>query len=96
VPLESRVKKLESLFEKLERKTMALEHVVDLDDFVGVRIILLFKRDLEKVTLNRYEQIPVDEAQLSSSVRAVVVEMVLRLLQPEAPAAGSASQEAPQ
>lgn len=49
VPLESRVKPLESLSEKIERKTLALDRLVQLTDLVGIRIILLFKRDLEVV-----------------------------------------------
>ena len=47
VPLESRVKSLESLCEKVERKSLALDRLVDLTDFVGLRIILLFRRDLD-------------------------------------------------
>jgi putative GTP pyrophosphokinase len=47
VPLEARVKTWESLAEKLQRKSLALKAVADLDDLVGVRAILLFRSDLQ-------------------------------------------------
>lgn len=50
VPIESRVKDLDSLMEKLERKEIDIEKVSDLDDLIGLRMILLFKRDLDLVT----------------------------------------------
>ena len=50
VPIESRVKDLDSLMEKLERKEIDIEKVSDLDDLIGLRVILLFKRDLDLVT----------------------------------------------
>jgi GTP pyrophosphokinase len=46
VPIESRVKTLESIEDKFERKAGSLKEVVDLNDLVGVRLILLFKKDL--------------------------------------------------
>lgn len=46
VPVESRVKAWVSLEEKLGRKSSDLNHITDLDDLVGIRIILLFKKDL--------------------------------------------------
>ncbi len=49
VPLESRVKTWESIREKLERKSLSLEQIADLNDLIGFRIILLFSRDVEKV-----------------------------------------------
>ena len=49
VPIESRVKTLISIEEKLERKSLSTSSVVEMDDFVGIRIILLFKDDLIKV-----------------------------------------------
>ncbi|HCT9405164.1 TPA: RelA/SpoT domain-containing protein, partial [Raoultella ornithinolytica] len=49
VPIESRVKDLDSLMEKLERKEIDIEKVSDLDDLIGLRVILLFKRDLDLV-----------------------------------------------
>lgn len=50
VPIESRVKDFKSIIGKLERKEVILQKVIDLDDFIGLRIILLFKRDLDLVT----------------------------------------------
>lgn len=49
VPLECRIKLYESISDKIERKEISLKSVVDLDDLVGIRLILLFKRDLEKI-----------------------------------------------
>ena len=46
VPIERRVKDLKSISEKLERKHIELNGIPDLDDFVGLRLIFLFKRDL--------------------------------------------------
>lgn len=49
VPIESRVKDWGSIEEKFERKDLHLKKITDLEDLVGVRAILLFKRDLERV-----------------------------------------------
>lgn len=49
VPVESRVKEWSSIEEKIQRKELVLENVCHLHDLVGIRIILLFKGDLEKV-----------------------------------------------
>jgi putative GTP pyrophosphokinase len=46
VPIESRVKDWNSIEEKLIRKSLGLSKITDLDDLVGVRVILLFRRDL--------------------------------------------------
>jgi putative GTP pyrophosphokinase len=46
VPLESRVKTWDSIEEKISRKSLQLEEIADLDDLVGMRIILLFRRDI--------------------------------------------------
>lgn len=48
VPIESRVKKLDSIVEKIERKTLSLESITDLPDLIGLRLILLFSRDVAK------------------------------------------------
>ena len=48
VPIEFRVKKLESIVEKIERKMLSLESVTDLPDLIGLRLILLFSRDVVK------------------------------------------------
>lgn len=47
VPIESRVKTWDSLADKLERKQIAPESVLELDDLIGIRVILLFQRDLD-------------------------------------------------
>ena len=49
VPLECRVKQFESIAEKLQRKQLDISRVTDLPDLVGVRLILLFKRDLARI-----------------------------------------------
>lgn len=46
VPIESRVKSVDSLEEKLKRKEISLAAIEDLDDLIGVRAILLFQRDV--------------------------------------------------
>lgn len=48
VPIEFRVKKLDSFIEKIERQTLSLESVTDLWDLIGLRVILLFSRDVVK------------------------------------------------
>jgi putative GTP pyrophosphokinase len=54
-PIEYRVKTWESIAEKLERKTLQLETLADLHDLVGLRIVLLFRRDVD-VTCAALEQ----------------------------------------
>jgi ppGpp synthetase/RelA/SpoT-type nucleotidyltranferase len=49
VPIEARVKEWSSIEEKLVRKSLSLGRIEDLDDLVGVRLILLFRRDLKAV-----------------------------------------------
>ncbi|WP_186040535.1 GTP pyrophosphokinase [Burkholderia gladioli] len=49
VPLEARVKDWDSIQSKLNRKEYYLPSIQDLDDLIGVRIILLFLRDLDEV-----------------------------------------------
>ncbi|MBU9176926.1 GTP pyrophosphokinase [Burkholderia gladioli] len=49
VPMEARVKSWNSIEEKLERKQTALSSVKDLDDLIGVRVVLLFLRDIEQI-----------------------------------------------
>ncbi len=48
-PIESRVKTWSSISEKIDRKDISLASVVDLSDFIGVRVVLLFRKDLERV-----------------------------------------------
>jgi ppGpp synthetase/RelA/SpoT-type nucleotidyltranferase len=59
VPLQSRVKTWESLEEKLSRKALTLAGVKELHDLVGLRIILLFQRDVKKACeqLNKYMKV---------------------------------------
>lgn len=49
VPIEGRVKEWSSIEEKLERKSLQIKDVSDLNDLVGVRLILLFRADLANV-----------------------------------------------
>lgn len=49
VPLEHRVKSWESLVKKVEINGLSPATVIDLPDFIGLRIILLFKRDVSRV-----------------------------------------------
>jgi len=49
VPLESRVKSWHSIAEKTERLSLKLQSVKELNDLVGLRLILLFRRDVTKV-----------------------------------------------
>lgn len=65
VPLDGRVKTWSSILEKIHRKSMAIERVLDLDDLIGVRIILLFRRDLKTVNdllLNNFDVISAENA----------------------------------
>ncbi|KPH90641.1 hypothetical protein AMS57_10755 [Pseudoalteromonas undina] len=48
-PLESRIKTLNSINDKLARKKKAIKSITDMDDFVGLRIIVLFRSDIRKV-----------------------------------------------
>jgi putative GTP pyrophosphokinase len=47
-PIEFRVKEWESIEEKLKRKNITIGSVLELGDFIGLRLVLLFKRDLRK------------------------------------------------
>lgn len=51
VPMESRVKSWESIEDKLERKGLSITDINALDDLIGLRLILLFRSDLD--TVNR-------------------------------------------
>lgn len=48
VPIESRVKSWSSISGKIDRTNLELDNILQLNDFVGIRLILLFKRDLDK------------------------------------------------
>jgi putative GTP pyrophosphokinase len=47
-PIQNRVKTWESISEKLKRLPSRFKKVTDLQDLVGLRLILLFKRDIPK------------------------------------------------
>jgi Uncharacterized protein conserved in bacteria len=49
VPVEGRVKSLDSIVEKRERKAQALKSVTDFDDLIGLRVILVFQRDITAI-----------------------------------------------
>lgn len=48
VPIDSRVKTWSSISSKIDRSNLELKNILQLNDFVGIRLILLFKRDLDK------------------------------------------------
>lgn len=48
-PLESRVKSWDSILNKLERLPIDIAEMRELNDLVGLRLILVFRRDLESV-----------------------------------------------
>ena len=50
INLESRVKDWNSILNKIERKDLNLQTIHELTDLVGLRIILLFKRDLDVIS----------------------------------------------
>lgn len=49
-PVESRVKDISSILEKVSRKNKPISSVTDFDDFAGLRIVVLFKRDLNIIS----------------------------------------------
>lgn len=49
VPIAARVKAWRSLVEKINRHSLSLETITDLPDLVGLRLILLFKCDIDNV-----------------------------------------------
>ncbi len=48
VPLESRVKTWASIEEKLQRKSLSLGSIYELQDLIGIRMIVLFRSDLDR------------------------------------------------
>jgi ppGpp synthetase/RelA/SpoT-type nucleotidyltranferase len=48
-PIQYRVKEFNSVAEKIERTAFKAQHIRELHDLIGVRIILLFQRDVEIV-----------------------------------------------
>jgi len=49
LPIEGRVKTLESSHAKVARKALKLGRLLDLTDLVGIRVIVLYCREIEKV-----------------------------------------------
>lgn len=49
VPMESRVKSLDSIEEKIDRKDLSVRKIDEIPDLVGIRIILLFRKDLKEI-----------------------------------------------
>ncbi len=48
-PIEYRVKTWKSIYEKCQRNNLCPKELGEISDIAGIRIILLFKRDLDKV-----------------------------------------------
>jgi len=48
-PIQLRVKSWQSISEKLQRKSFSINKINELNDLVGLRLILQFKRDIDKV-----------------------------------------------
>lgn len=48
-PIESRLKSLDSILEKSKRKRYNLQNLSDVSDLVGLRVCVLFQRDLERI-----------------------------------------------
>lgn len=46
--IESRIKSIQSIEEKTKRKSKSIQCITDFDDFIGIRIIVLFKSDIGK------------------------------------------------
>lgn len=68
VPIESRVKTWSSIEERLSRKPIELQKIADLDDLIGLRIILLFRRDLETALEAIRSQLDVLNAEDKASI----------------------------
>lgn len=67
VPLETRIKTWESINHKLERKQLEPEKLEDLNDLIGIRIILLFRKDLDQVEKLIRDSLTVLEAEDAGS-----------------------------
>jgi len=66
VPIEARVKEWSSISEKINRKSLSLENIIELDDLVGIRLILLFRQDLEKIDTLLKENLSIQSAEDTS------------------------------
>ncbi|SNS86657.1 ppGpp synthetase catalytic domain-containing protein (RelA/SpoT-type nucleotidyltranferase) [Bacillus sp. OK838] len=50
VPMENRIKTWESIVEKIDRYDMQINNISEINDISGIRIIVLFKRDIDAVS----------------------------------------------
>ncbi|MFM5315060.1 GTP pyrophosphokinase [Aeromonas sp. 102P] len=66
VPIEARVKEWPSISEKITRKSLSLKNIIELDDLVGIRLILLFRQDLEKIDALLKESLSIQSAEDTS------------------------------
>ena len=48
IPIDYRIKSLSSIKSKIENRNLQLNNILELNDLVGIRLIFLFNRDLEK------------------------------------------------
>lgn len=67
VPIESRVKSWSSISSKIDRSNLELENILQLNDFVGIRLILLFKRDLNRCRKLIEEELEIVEQEDTAS-----------------------------
>lgn len=49
VPIESRIKTWDSILQKIDRKLIDIESINKIDDLIGIRVILLFRKDVDLV-----------------------------------------------
>ena len=49
-PIEQRVKSIDSILEKRANRPSQFKSLIDMRDIAGLRIILLFRRDVDRVT----------------------------------------------
>lgn len=64
VPIESRIKALSSIENKIFRKSKSIENILDIEDFVGIRIILLFRDDIDRmceILASNFEVLELDD-----------------------------------
>lgn len=66
VPLEGRVKSWESIEEKISRKSLSIARLSDLDDLIGIRVIVLFRRDLDSIDKIIRKTFQIDQAEDTS------------------------------
>ncbi len=67
VPIESRVKSWSSISGNIERSNLKLKDILQLNDFVGIRLIFLFKRDLDRCSKLLEENLEIIEKEDTAS-----------------------------